>query len=70
MTWRIENIWAKRASRGNNLSSLLVLDSFTARKTDAAVEQRFREKKNEYSNYSGLFICNLMNHYIESLKQR
>ena len=52
MTWWIENIWTKRASRGNNPRSLLVLDSFTAHKTDA-VKQRFREKKTDLAVIPG-----------------
>ena len=43
MTWWIENIWTKRAGRGRNPNSLLVLDSFAAHKTKI-VKQRFREK--------------------------
>ncbi|CAI2195596.1 19397_t:CDS:1, partial [Funneliformis geosporum] len=34
MIWWIENIWSKRSQRGSNLRSLLVLDSFSAHKTE------------------------------------
>jgi transposase-like protein len=44
MLWWVENIWTKCANRGNNPRSLLVLDSFSAHKTDA-VKQRFCEKR-------------------------
>jgi hypothetical protein len=40
----VDNVWTKHANRGSNPRSLLVLDSFTAHKTDT-VKQRFRSKK-------------------------
>src|SRR5215216_1536089 len=44
MIWWIENIWSKRSQRGSNPRSLLVLDSFSAHKTEV-VKKRLREKK-------------------------
>lgn len=44
MIWWTENIWTKRSRRGSNPKSLLVIDSFSAHKTDN-VKKRFREKK-------------------------
>lgn len=44
MIWWIENVWTKRASRGSNPKFLLVLDSFSAHRTDV-VKKRFSEKK-------------------------
>jgi DDE superfamily endonuclease len=44
MVWWVKNIWTKRLRRGSNPKSLLVLDSFTAHKTNA-VKNRFHEKK-------------------------
>lgn len=52
MIWWIENVWSQRARRGNNPRSLLILDSFTAHKTDA-VKQRFREKKTNLAMIPG-----------------
>ncbi|GES91790.1 pogo transposable element with KRAB domain [Rhizophagus clarus] len=52
MTWWIENVWTRRASRNNNPRSLLVLDSFSAHKTDV-VKQRFREKKTDLAVIPG-----------------
>jgi DDE superfamily endonuclease len=52
MLWWVENIWIKRTGRGNNPRSLLVLDSFSAHKTDA-VKQRFREKKTDLAVIPG-----------------
>ena len=46
MTWWIENVWTRRASQNNNPRSFLVLDSFSAHKTDV-VKQRFCEKKTD-----------------------
>ncbi|CAI2201900.1 5379_t:CDS:1, partial [Funneliformis geosporum] len=34
MIWWVKNVWTKHANRGNNPRLLLVLDSFTAHKTD------------------------------------
>ena len=42
----------KRINQGNNPRSLLVLDSFSAHKTDA-VKQRFREKKTDLAVIPG-----------------
>jgi hypothetical protein len=44
MIWWTENIWTKRSQRGSNPRSLLVLDSFSAHKTNT-VKKRFHEKK-------------------------
>jgi hypothetical protein len=44
MIWWVENIWTKRSQQGSNPRSLLVLDSFTAHKTNA-VKNRLYEKK-------------------------
>jgi len=52
MFWWIENVWIQRARRGNNQRSLLVLDSFTAHKTDA-VKRRFREKNTDLAVIPG-----------------
>jgi hypothetical protein len=52
MFWWIENIWMQRARRRNNQRSLLVLDSFTAHKTDA-VKRRFREKNTDLAVIPG-----------------
>lgn len=52
MIWWVENIWTKRANRGNNPKSLLVLDSFKAHKTDA-VKQRFHEKRTDLAVIPG-----------------
>jgi transposase-like protein len=52
MLWWVENVWTKRTNRGNNPRSLLVLDSFSAHKTDA-VKQRFREKKTDLAVIPG-----------------
>ena len=43
MIWWIENVWCQRANLSSNSRSLLVLDSFTAHKTDV-VKHRFCEK--------------------------
>ena len=45
MIWWTENIWSKRSQRGSNPRSLLVLDSFSAHKTEV-VKKRFHEKTN------------------------
>ena len=34
MGWWVENVWRRRADRANNPRSLLILDSFSAHKTD------------------------------------
>jgi transposase-like protein len=52
MIWWIENVWTQRARRGVNPRSLLVLDSFTAHKTDA-VKKRFREKNTDLAVIPG-----------------
>jgi len=52
MLWWVENVWTKRANRGNNPRSLLVLDSFTAHKTEA-VKQRFYEKRTDLAVIPG-----------------
>ena len=52
MFWWVENVWTKRANRGNNPRSLLVLDSFTAHKTEA-VKQRFYEKRTDLAVIPG-----------------
>ena len=44
--------WTKHANRGNNPRSLLVLDSFTAHKTEA-VKQRFYEKRTDLAVIPG-----------------
>jgi len=43
MIWWIENIWCQRANLSSNPHSLLVLDSFTAHRTDV-VKRHFLEK--------------------------
>src|SRR5256886_12471050 len=52
MLWWVENVWTKRANRGNNPRSLLVLDSFTAHKTEA-VKLRFYEKRTDLAVIPG-----------------
>jgi hypothetical protein len=43
MIWWVENVWRRRANLGSNPRSLLVLDSFTAHRTDP-VKRRFNER--------------------------
>ena len=52
MIWWIENVWVQRARRSINPRSFLVLDSFTAHKTDA-VKNRFREKHTDLAVIPG-----------------
>ena len=52
MIWWMENVWHRRANLGSNPRSLLVLDSFTAHKTDP-VKRRFREKNTDIAIIPG-----------------
>ena len=52
MIWWVENIWKQRARRGTNPKSLLILDSFTAYKTDA-VKNRLYEKNTDLAVIPG-----------------
>src|SRR6266496_4380022 len=52
MGWWIENIWMQHARQGSNPRSLLVLDSFTAHKTDA-VKNRLYEKNTDLAVIPG-----------------
>ena len=52
MIWWIENVWTQRARRGVNPRSLLVLDSFTAHKTDA-VKKWFHKKNTDLAAIPG-----------------
>ena len=46
MSWWVENVWIQRASRASNPRSLLVLDTFTAHRTDT-VKRRFYRKNTD-----------------------
>lgn len=52
MLWWMENVWHRRANLGSNPRSLLVLDSFSAHKTDP-VKRRFREKNTDIAIIPG-----------------
>ena len=52
MGWWIENIWMQRARQGSNPRSLLVLDSFSAHKTDP-IKRRFRRKNTDLAVIPG-----------------
>ncbi|GES99374.1 pogo transposable element with KRAB domain [Rhizophagus clarus] len=58
MIWWIENIWTRRARRGVNLRSLLVLDSFTAHKT-TTVKNQFCEKYTDIAVIPGILTSRL-----------
>ncbi|CAI2183788.1 14957_t:CDS:1, partial [Funneliformis geosporum] len=46
MIWWTENIWSKRLQRGSNPKSHLILDSFSAHKTEVVKKQLFEKKTN------------------------
>ena len=46
MSWWIENVWTQRASRASNPRSLLVLDAFTAHRTDTVKCRFYRKNTN------------------------
>ena len=46
MSWWVENVWTQRASRTSNPKSLLVLDAFTAHRTDT-IKHRFYMKNTD-----------------------
>ncbi|CAI2196289.1 16709_t:CDS:1, partial [Funneliformis geosporum] len=46
MIWWTENIWLKRLQRGSNPRSLLILDSFSAHKTEVVKKWFFEKKTN------------------------
>jgi hypothetical protein len=52
MTWWLENIWTQRARQGSNQRFLLVLDSFSAHKTDA-IKCRFHGKNTDLAVIPG-----------------
>jgi len=52
MSWWVENVWTQRASRASNPRSLLVLDAFTAHRTDT-VKHRFYRKNTNLTIISG-----------------
>ena len=58
MIWWVENIWTRHARRGSNPKSLLVLDSFTAYRTDV-VKRRFYEKNTDLAIIPGGLISRL-----------
>ena len=57
MIWWTENIWSKRSQRGSNPRSLLVLDSFSAHKTEV-VKKWLREKKTNIAIIPGGLLPN------------
>ena len=52
MSWWVENVWTQRASRTSNPRSLLVLDAFTAHRTDS-VKRRFCRKNTDLAIIPG-----------------
>jgi hypothetical protein len=52
MSWWVENVWTQRASRASNPKSLLVLDAFTAHRTDT-VKRRFYRKNTDIAIIPG-----------------
>jgi hypothetical protein len=52
MIWWMENVWCRRANLGSNPRSLLVLDSFTAHRTDP-VKCHFKEKNTDMAVIPG-----------------
>ena len=57
MSWWVENVWTQRASRASNPRSLLVLDAFTAHRTDT-VKRRFYKKNTDLAIIPGeLILC-------------
>ena len=43
MSWWVENAWIQCASRTSNSKSLLVLDAFTAHRTDTVKRKLYRK---------------------------
>jgi len=58
MSWWVENVWTQRASRASNPRSLLVLDAFTAHRTDT-VKRRFYRKNTDLAIIPGGLISRL-----------
>ena len=52
MSWWVENVWTQRASRASNPRSLLVLNAFTAHRTDT-VKRRFCRKNTDLAIIPG-----------------
>ena len=52
MSWWVENVWTQRASQASNPRSLLVLDAFTAHRTDT-VKRRFYRKNTDLAIIPG-----------------
>ena len=52
MSWWVENVWTQCASRASNPRSLLVLDAFTAHRTDT-VKRRFYRKNTDLAIIPG-----------------
>ena len=52
MGWWIENVWTQRARRINNPKSLLVLDAFSAHRTDT-VKRRIDRKNTDIAIIPG-----------------
>ena len=52
MSWWVENVWTQRASRVSNPRSLLVLDTFTAHRTNT-VKRRFYRKNTDLAIIPG-----------------
>jgi hypothetical protein len=52
MIWWMENVWRRRVNLGSNPRSLLVLDSFSAHKTDS-LKQRYNERNTDIAIIPG-----------------
>ena len=58
MIWWMENVWRRHANLSSNPRSLLVLDSFSAHRTDP-VKRRFKEKNTNIAIILGRFTLHL-----------
>src|SRR5207244_7097116 len=58
MSWWVENVWTQRASRASNPRFLLVLDAFTAHRTDT-VKRRFYRKNTDLAIIPGRLTSHL-----------
>ncbi len=58
MSWWVENVWTQHARRSSNPKSLLVLDSFSAYRTNV-VKCRFYEKNTDLAIISGRLTSHL-----------
>ena len=52
MIWWMENVWCQRANLGSNSRSLLILDSFSAHKTDT-IKHCFKERNTDIAIIPG-----------------